>query len=208
MGIKGSGKVVALLVVLGVVCFLRAKEASAVPSFARQTGQSCTACHTIYPELTPFGRAFKLTGYTMNKDGASHPSVPPLAAMAQFSYSHTNEAQPAGSLPENGWALHNASSENDVFGTPQVVSMFYGGQIYGHVGALVQATWSNDASLPALDMADVRYANSLSFCGKNLIYGLTLNNNPTSEDVWNSTPAWGFPYAASNVAPGPAATLR
>ena len=31
------------------------------------------------------------------------------------------------------------------------------------------------------------------------------NNNPTVQDPWNTTPAWGFPYAGSTIAPGPAA---
>ncbi|MGO9983712.1 MAG: hypothetical protein ACLPIX_05815, partial [Rhodomicrobium sp.] len=38
--------------------------ASAVPAYARQTGQPCATCHTAFPELTPYGRQFKLTGYT------------------------------------------------------------------------------------------------------------------------------------------------
>src|SRR5579872_3705775 len=38
----------------------------AVPSHARQTGMACQACHTIFPELTPFGRLFKLNGYEIN----------------------------------------------------------------------------------------------------------------------------------------------
>ncbi len=37
--------------------------AHAVPSFARQTGMACQACHTVFPEPTPFGRAFKLNAY-------------------------------------------------------------------------------------------------------------------------------------------------
>jgi hypothetical protein len=41
--------------------------------------------------------------------------------------------------------------------------------------------------------------------GKALTYGITLNNNPGVEDLWNSTPAWGFPFVGSNVAPGPSA---
>jgi hypothetical protein len=41
--------------------------------------------------------------------------------------------------------------------------------------------------------------------GKDLIYGFLINNSPTLQDVWNSTPAFGFPYAASSVAPTPAA---
>ena len=37
------------------------------------------------------------------------------------------------------------------------------------------------------------------------IFGLTLNNNPTVSDLWNSTPAWGYPYTSSPLAPTPAA---
>lgn len=32
-----------------------APAAQAVPSFARQTGMACEACHTVFPELTHFG---------------------------------------------------------------------------------------------------------------------------------------------------------
>jgi hypothetical protein len=42
-----------------------APAAFAVPSFARQTGMACEACHTVYPELTHFGRVFKANGYTL-----------------------------------------------------------------------------------------------------------------------------------------------
>src|SRR5215467_15371032 len=42
------------------------RDAFAVPSFARQTGLACEACHTVFPELTPFGRAFKLNGYLID----------------------------------------------------------------------------------------------------------------------------------------------
>src|SRR6202022_777246 len=36
-------------------------------------------------------------------------------------------------------------------------------------------------------------------------FGLSLNNNPTVQDLWNSTPAWSFPYIISALAPTPAA---
>ena len=41
----------------------------ALPVFARQTGQNCVACHAggQFPELTPYGRLFKLTGYTIGQ---------------------------------------------------------------------------------------------------------------------------------------------
>jgi uncharacterized membrane protein len=38
-----------------------------------------------------------------------------------------------------------------------------------------------------------------------LRYLRIYNNSPTLQDVWNSTPAFGFSYAASSVAPTPAA---
>src|ERR1051325_6712287 len=36
-----------------------------VPSFSRQTKLACSACHNGFPQLTAFGRMFKLNGYTM-----------------------------------------------------------------------------------------------------------------------------------------------
>src|SRR5208283_3830906 len=41
---------------------------------------------------------------------------------------------------------------------------------------------------------------------KRLVYGVSINNNPTVQDLWNSTPAWRFPYASSAVAPTPTAS--
>ena len=41
--------------------------AQAVPSFTRQTGLVCTVCHSNPPELTAFGRKFKLEGYTLTE---------------------------------------------------------------------------------------------------------------------------------------------
>jgi hypothetical protein len=50
--------------VLGGIIAISTKPAQALPSFARQTGQPCGTCHTDYPALTPYGRRFKLLGYT------------------------------------------------------------------------------------------------------------------------------------------------
>lgn len=38
------------------------KDADAVPVFARKYGTSCQTCHTAFPQLTPFGQAFKRNG--------------------------------------------------------------------------------------------------------------------------------------------------
>ena len=50
-----------------------------LPVTPRQTGQQCAACHNGFPELTPYGRLFKLNGYTFG--GGTSP-YPPIAAMA------------------------------------------------------------------------------------------------------------------------------
>src|SRR5471032_3617921 len=91
---------------------------SAVPSFARQTGMACAACHTVFPELTPFGREFKLNGYVTDnlkqikgvtmerRETLSLNSVPPLSVMLQVSYSHTATPLPdsavIGALAKDG----------------------------------------------------------------------------------------------------------
>src|SRR5450759_1552789 len=50
---------------LFISLFLQVPTASAIPSYAGQTGFPCKSCHYMPPELTPLGRAFKLNGYTM-----------------------------------------------------------------------------------------------------------------------------------------------
>ena len=41
--------------------------------------------------------------------------------------------------------------------------------------------------------------------GYDSVVGVTFNNSPTVQDLWNSTPVWGYPYNGSAVAPAPAA---
>ena len=53
-----------VVVLAGLATIGFAPPAQALPSFARQTGQPCGTCHTDFPALTPFGRRFKLLGYT------------------------------------------------------------------------------------------------------------------------------------------------
>jgi len=67
--------------VLGVaaMCIVGPRRAQALPSYARQTGQQCAACHNGFPELTPYGRQFKLNGYTFG--GGDPSAIPPISAM-------------------------------------------------------------------------------------------------------------------------------
>ena len=60
VGTVGALIVLAVFLTIGFV-----PPAQALPSFARQTGQPCGTCHTDFPALTPYGRRFKLLGYTV-----------------------------------------------------------------------------------------------------------------------------------------------
>lgn len=188
-----------LLIVLVLLQLLPLKTARAVPSFARQTNMPCNECHTVFPELTPFGRIFKLGGYVLSKTGKQYEFPPPLAGMAQASYTDS-KGLTSGVAP-----FDSTNRATDKINLPQQLSLFYGGRIYDKIGAFVQGTYDGVSNKIFLDMTDIRYSNNTIVWGKNLIYGLTLNNSPSVQDVWNTAPAWGFPFASSGVAPTPAA---
>ena len=196
-----------LLSALIAPLFIGVKNLHAVPSFARQTGFACTMCHTVWPQLTPFGRIFKQDGFVFGKESASKQWSPPVAAMIQASYTALDKNS---GILKNGVAPFDdaADSAVDKFNLPQQASLFYGGRIIGHLGALAQLTYDGTANDIALDNTDIRYAWSTTAGGKPLVVGATVNNAPTVEDLWNATPVWGFPFASSAVAPSPsAATL-
>ena len=73
-----------------------AGPAEALPSYARQTGQPCAACHTAFPELTPFGRRFKIGGYTMQ---GGDWKGPPIAAMYMAGFTHTHSPHDSPPAP-------------------------------------------------------------------------------------------------------------
>jgi hypothetical protein len=190
--------------------------ASAVPSFARQTGMACAACHTVFPELTPFGREFKLNGYVLdnikqikgitveNRETLALNSLPPISMMLQISYTHTGGAVPdpvPGALAKDGDVLF-----------PQQASFFYAGKIADGLGAFVQLTYDGVADSFGFDNTDIRYAKHLNFgtdsAAPNVLFGVTVNNGPTVQDVWNTTAAWGFPYSGSSTAPTPITSTK
>jgi hypothetical protein len=190
---------------------LAAPVAQAVPSFARQTGMACEACHTVFPELTHFGRMFKVNGYTLDnlkqvrdidatkQEMLSLATLPPLAVMVQISDTWLNSP-----LPDSTDA--HARSQASTVGFPQQLSLFYAGKVAPHVGAMIQLTYADDSGGIGIDNTDLRYANNIVLeHEQSLIYGVSLNNNPTVQDLWNSTPAWGFPYASSNAVVSPLA---
>ncbi|MBV8738730.1 MAG: cytochrome C [Alphaproteobacteria bacterium] len=170
------------------------RAAMALPLYARQTGQPCATCHTAFLELTPFGRRFKLGGYTL---GGGDWKGPPFAVMLQPTFTHLQEPQPGGLAPGFG-------ANNDF--AMQQISLFTGGRITENSGAFIQGTYDGVAHRFGWDNADIRYARSVNIGGHTFLWGIDANNNPTVQDVWNTIPAWSFPYIRSAFAPMPTAT--
>jgi hypothetical protein len=173
---------------------LTAGHAAAVPAFAVQTGQPCTGCHVggFGPQLTPFGREFKMSGYTMRTDSFNLP----LSAMAVASYISTQKGQPTPPAA----SFH----DNDNFAVDQV-SLFLAGGLGQHFGGFVQATYDGVAKAYHWDNLDLRAVTTATIKGVKMVLGLSVNNAPTVQDAFNTLPAWGFPYTASSLAPAPGA---
>jgi hypothetical protein len=189
-----------LLLLIGAM-LLAARPAEAIPAFAQQTGQPCTACHigAFGPQLTPTGRAFKITGYTQG-GGDGLASKIPVSLMAITTFTNTNSSLPAGQVPQHYGSNNNPSLDQ--------ISLFVGGGIGEHVGGLTQFTWTDVDNTFHVDNADLRpYVTTLTVGGKDLVVGATVNNNPTVQDPYNATPAWGYPYILSALAPTPAANV-
>ncbi|MBI3567709.1 MAG: hypothetical protein HY084_05835 [Gemmatimonadetes bacterium] len=176
------------------------------PTFARQMKLSCNVCHLGgFPQLTRFGRLFKLNGYTLTGlpqitdmlDSATRQTlslapIPGLSAMAIVSATSVAKALPG-----------TAATRSEF---PQQLSLFFGGSITPNVGALTQLTYSDVTGKLAIDNTDVRFTAHTKLADRDVIYGLTLHNNPTVQDVWNTLPAWGYPFTSAALAPRPAAS--
>jgi hypothetical protein len=89
---------------------------------------------------------------------------------------------------------------------PDQLSLFLGGRFSPKTGGFVQVTYDPQAGTFGMDNVDLRFADSARVFAKTAVVGLSVNNNPTVQDLWNSTPAWGFPWASSSGAPTLAAT--
>lgn len=164
--------------------------AHALPSFARQTGEACTACHIggFGPQLTPHGQRFKIGGYT-DWDGSSR--WMPLSGQAIAGYTHTRK-------PYDEKGGNNGTRFNEG-------SIFAAGRVSDHVGGFVQATYDGIAHDWALDHTDLRLVDTRTVAGNDFVYGVSFNNNPTVQDPFNTLSVWGFPYTSSALAGSPAA---
>lgn len=174
--------------VLGITAAMFPVDSQALPLFARQTGQNCVACHAggQFPELTPYGRMFKMTGYTIGDRVAVPLSVMGLVASSKVKDTSKSD-NPAGDFSKNGTPLFSGGS------------VFLGGKITDNIGAFIQWTYDNFAVQNAdggysghssTDNVDIRYADRFIDTNRDLIFGVSLNNNPSVSDPWNTAAAW------------------
>ena len=191
------GSLAALVLLLfSTLMTLLPLTAQALPTFARQTGQNCVACHTggQFPELTPYGRMFKMTGYTIGE------RTIPFAVMGVASYASvadTSKSQTAIDGVSTTSSLSDFYKNNEpIFATG---SLFVAGKITDNIGAFVQishdpyAVNNDDGSASGhtnMDNIDIRFADRLISDKRDLIYGVSLNNNPSVSDPWNTADAW------------------
>jgi len=167
--------------------------AEAIPLFARQTGHNCQACHISYPELTAYGREFKLNGYTFG-EGQKVPLA--VAFMAEYAHigDNTNHA--------DGSTVCPSCDKSELVQW----SIFYGGKLTENLGMFGQYTFVgapfdaySDSWTGAEDNTEVRYVHRFSSGSGTLepdtVVGIDVNNNMTMEDVWNAgAGAWRFPW--------------
>jgi hypothetical protein len=149
------------------------------------------------PQLTEYGRQFKLNGYTFQKDGGLKL---PLSATATIGYTSISKEVPEPSP-------YSDKANLDL----QQVSVYFAGRITDHLGAFVKATYDNVFEATSWSTLDVRYARTVDLWGHSSVVGITVNNNPTAQDLWNSTPVWGFPYDIApefGVSPAAGPTLN
>lgn len=178
-----------------ILAGLFATGARALPAFAIQTGQHCNACHVggFGPQLTPFGRDFKMHGYALRTNTWNVP----VSAMAVASYVKTRTDQ--ASSPAPGYGV------NDNLSLDQA-SLFIAGGLGSHLGAFIQTTYDGVAKAFHWDNLDVRATTDVSFKGVNAVVGLSVNNAPTVQDAFNTLAAWGYLYTSSTLAPAPGAS--
>jgi hypothetical protein len=185
------------------ISFCLLPQAYGLPSFARQTGQKCSACHVggSWPQLTPWGRFFKLSGYTAgkslwekDKDKEGGPHIP-VGVFGQAGF--TWAAQP------NDTQGNSVISQN---GSPEFYQLTgeVGTKLTNFMGVFYEYQIGN--TFPGWKgvsgPADVRAVHFFHLGGNEILLGVDSNNSPTVQDVWNTVPDWSYPFYGSPQAPG------
>ena len=205
MACSHNPRVLAMLGVAAIGVLAAPKGAQAIPSFAAQTNQPCSSCHVgaFGPQLKPYGRDFKLSGYTSSdrpNDNLADNWYERFTTAAWGSFNRTDKDMPpspggVGYGPNNNFSFDQAA-------------VYFGGRITPHIGAISEYTYDGANRQFTWDAMDLRYArDDAEFLGEDTTYGIVVGNQLGNTSVWNSTPPNGFPYNKSRIAPSPQGTL-
>jgi len=150
------------------------------------------------PELTPFGRRFKLNGYTLTTRPALVNDIddykrntvwltdlPGVAILAQIGYDHYDRAPPDTGNP------YPAHAQSDTYQFPDQFSLVYAGAISDRVGGWLQLTYNGQAGSVGIDNIDLRYTDHT--VNNSWLWGITANNYLTFQDVWNGFGSYALP---------------
>jgi hypothetical protein len=108
--------------------------AFAIPSFSRQTGIDCQACHAQHmPILNDFGQSFKASGYrtvgkqtTIESENLSIPEVLNASMLLKGRYQRSN-GNTLGAIP-------GTTTNGGQWQFPDEFSLFFGGRIAKNIG--------------------------------------------------------------------------
>ncbi|MGN6280383.1 cytochrome C [Frateuria sp.] len=157
---------------LALALLVASGSVQATAAFARQTGSACADCHAAAygPALTPYGMRFKINGFTeTNGEGTKLP----LAAQLIAQYTNPTRGDSTTNLTE--------------------ADLFLAGRLTEHVGGFVkiEADHEGDGGYNTrLSNVDLRYvAHDLKLGGRDLVLGVSVNNNPSFDDPIGALPA-------------------
>jgi hypothetical protein len=199
--------VIASLAVTGLL--VATAQASAVPSFTRQTGMTCNQCHVSFggpvPNFTMTGKRFKINGYRMpmigekieagEPDGATGRRLNiPLVPYLSFRYQSVFAAQSKAPGADTASSITSNPTNR--------LSFFPGGAFGDNLGLWIELYLTPDGSptrewslgLFSFDEFDLRY---VKMAGNNT-FGLSFSNQSIKE-------LGGFgpwPTVASNMTRG------
>ena len=168
-----------------------------------------------FPELTPYGRYFKLTGYTIGKTAFSSEGMNyvPLAVMAQASVTNTRNNNTTD--PATGETVPVNQRNNGVVFC--CASLFLASKVNDYIGGFIQWTYDNLATTAdgtlgghsGADNTDIRAVGKYSGAGAaepDLIYGATLQQQPDGAGCLEQHP--GVRFSVHKLAAGADARRR
>ncbi len=163
------------LVAVLMIVFLP-NVSQAVPSYSRQLQKSCTACHTIWPNLNQYGRQFKVKAYTdvspdwkmITKDRLNLLYILPVSARAT-SFLYKKERNREAGISERSTKI------------PDELELFIASRVHDYIGVFSAIEFEDgEFELPHLKMA-FQYP-----LGENTVGLVGFRGGAPSADPFNS----------------------